>query len=340
VHGSREGQRGRAVVAALAGVVVALLICAAASAAGTLTWTRVPGDPAVSRKGQVTNVSCLANGFCLTVGLTGQTAAWDGRAWHLAPGIHGVRFLSGLSCVSSSFCIAVGNNSTNKRTTNYALRWTGAGWGPPVELYATLGQAGFYDTVHAVSCTSARFCMAIGGPAGSYVFDGMRWSPHDGATGGTDGQGVLSCSSKRFCVNIHDNLPNYWNGSSWRWRRTETEADSIPKLADFISELSCASATFCVAVDPISTPLVFDGRSWRYSSVSVAKPGLTSVSCTNASFCIATSSTSGLALRWDGATWTPTSPLALGTNPTIVSCATTGHCLAVTDTGGAAVATS
>jgi hypothetical protein len=287
----------------------------------------------------VTNLSCIRDGFCLTVSLTGQSAVWDGSSWRLAPSIsHAVAFVSGVSCVTSSFCVAIGSSSTTKRTVNYAVTWTGSSWQAPVELYTDVGEGGEYDLVHGVSCTSTSFCMVLGN-VGSLVWDGAGWSKRNGATGGTDGNGVLSCASSRFCANIHDNLPNYWNGSSWHWASDETESlgEAIPRDDAFISELSCASATFCVAVDTRTTPLIWDGHTWLYSTVSGRAPALTSVSCTTASFCVATSSTTGLALEWDGASWTPTSPLGLSRLPTIVSCGATERCLAVTDEGASAV---
>jgi hypothetical protein len=315
----------------------------AGGASGALAWKSVARDPAVSSRGQVTNLSCIPGGFCLAVGFTGQTGIWDGSSWHLAPRISdGVAFVSGVSCVTSSFCVAIGSSSTMSRTLNYAVIWTGSGWQAPDRLYTDIGMRGEYDLVHGVSCTSTHFCMVLGN-VGSFVWDGAGWSKRSGATGGTDGNGVLSCASSRFCANIHDNLPNYWNGSRWRWAssyKTEPLGNAIPRDDSFISGLSCASATFCVAVDTRTTPLIWDGHTWLYSTVSGRASAPTSVSCTTASFCVATSSTTGLALEWDGASWTPTSPLGLSRLPTVVSCSATKRCLAVTDKGASAVTTS
>jgi hypothetical protein len=340
VRGARHGLRKRAFAAALIAAVAAALIsvASAASAGGGLKWRSVAGDPAVSSKGQVTNLSCIPGGFCLALGLTGQTATWNG-SWHLAPSIsRQVAFVSGVSCVTTSFCVAIGSSSTMKRTVNYAVTWTGSSWRAPVVLYTERGEGGEYDLVHGVSCTSTSFCMTLG-DVGSLVWDGSSWSKRDGATGGTDGNGVLSCASSRFCANIHDNLPNYWNGSAWHWGKTEPLGEAIPRDEAFISELSCVSATFCVAVDALTTPLIWDGHTWLYSTVNGPASELTSVSCTTAAFCLATSSTKGLALEWDGASWTPTAPVGIGRLPTVVSCSGTKRCLAVTDKGASAVTT-
>jgi len=333
--------RRRTVAAALGAAVAATLISvgAAAGSGGALAWKPVARNPAASGKGQVTNLSCVPGGFCLTISLSGQTAVWDGSSWRLAPAIsHSVAFVSGVSCVTSSFCVAIGSHSTTKRTVNYAVTWTGSSWQAPVKLYTDAGEGGEYDLVHGVSCTSTSFCMVLGN-VGSLVWDGAGWSKRRGATGGTDGNGVLSCASSRFCANIHDNLPNYWNGSSWRWASTESLGEAIPRDEAFISELSCVSASFCVAVDTRTPPLIWDGHSWLYSTVRGRAPALTSVSCTTTAFCVATSSTTGLALEWDGASWTPTSPLGLSRLPTVVSCSATKRCLALTDKGASAVTT-
>jgi hypothetical protein len=313
-----------------------------ALASGALTWRSVPGYAPASGQGQVTSLSCAGVGFCLAVGVTGRAGVWDGSSWHAAPSIsRSVAHVGGVSCVTSSFCVAIGSSSTMARTVNYTITWTGTSWQAPVKLYTDVGQEGEYDLVHGVSCTSTHFCMALGN-VGSFVWNGTEWSKRDGATGGTDGNGVLSCASSGFCANIHDNLPDYWNGSAWRWSSGNAESlgNAIPRDDGFMSELSCASATFCVAVGTRTKPLIWDGYTWLYSTVSGRAPALTSVSCTTPSFCVATSSTTGLALEWDGASWTPTSALGLGRLPTVVSCSATNRCLAVTDTGASAVTKS
>jgi hypothetical protein len=335
--------RARVLAAALIAGAAAALIGAGgpASAAGSAGWRVVAGPPVRSGTYLATNLSCAASGFCLAVGSGGETASWSAGAWHAAPAIgRSVGYVAGLSCVTSSFCMAIGDSSTNKRTVDYTIAWTGSGWQQPTTLFTTRGQAGFYDTLHSVSCVSAHFCMTIGG-GGSYLWNGASWSLHGGATTGTDGNGMVSCASSRFCANIHDNLPNYWNGSWWRWRLNEPLGNAIPRDDAFISQLSCVAATFCVAVDPVTTPLIWDGHTWLYSTVSVPKAALTTVSCTSAAFCVAASSTTGLALRWDGASWTTTAALGLEPgekDPVSVACSATGSCLAVTAAGASAVA--
>jgi len=338
MHGRRRRAATVALVAATAGALISA--GSAAGASGALGWKSVASAPVVSSMGQVTKLSCIPSGFCLAVGVSGQTGTWNGSSWHRAPSVsRQLAFVSGVSCVTKSFCVAIGSSSTMKRTVNYAVTWTGSSWRAPVLLYTDRGEYGEYDVVHGVSCTSISFCMTLGN-VGSLVWDGSNWSKRDGATAGTDGNGVLSCASSRFCANIHDNLPNYWNGTAWHWSKTESLGNAIPRDEAFISQLSCVSATFCVAVDTLTTPLIWDGYSWLYTAVSGPAPALTSASCTTATFCVATSSTTGVALEWDGASWTPTSPIGLGRLPTVVSCSGTGRCLAVTDKGASAVTTS
>ena len=156
--GAWTAGRRYAVATALVAVVGATLLSVggAAGSTGALAWRTVARDPAVSSRGQVTNLSCTPAGFCLAVGLTGQTAAWGGSSWRPAPTIgHAVAFVSGVSCVTSSFCVAIGSSSTTKRTVNYAVTWTGSDWRAPVKLYTDMGEGGEYDLVHGVSCTAA-----------------------------------------------------------------------------------------------------------------------------------------------------------------------------------------
>ncbi len=87
-----------------------------------------------------------------------------------------------------------------------------------------------------------------------------------------------------------------FNGSSW----TSALIDPSPtptSQKSYLMSVSCASASFCVAVDWYGRELTFNGQSWSApnlilgyrdpSTGVVYYDSLTSVSCPSASFCVA-----------------------------------------------------
>jgi hypothetical protein len=335
-----------AVAIGVCGLVSACLVAAAgpsaqaAGAGGTLTWTSAGTfDPHAGTTHPVTGLGCTPSGFCLAVDSAGRTFTWTG-AWHAAPAIsRRVGYVSGLSCVTGSFCMAIASEGSPASSSSYAVRWNGTRWDAPVRLYRGSGEAALYGTVRGLSCTSTLFCIAVGAQVGSLVFNGSRWTKHEGSTSGTDGQGVVGCASSRFCIDIHDDLANYWNGGSWRWGAANSKLSSglIPGLNGFAFGVSCVSATFCVAAAGSTAPLVWNGTTWRFASHALSRGGgFESVSCTSTSFCVA-GGQNDLAASWNGTTWAFTSPPQLPDAPVLVSCSRTGSCLAASADGASAI---
>jgi hypothetical protein len=78
-----------------------------------------------------------------------------------------------------------------------------------------------------------------------------------------------------------------WNGTGWSAPR------AIEKGQGGLSEVSCASAKFCMAGDQGGSFLLWNGTSWSApqtidaSARSNTSPGFESVSYASASFCVA-----------------------------------------------------
>lgn len=338
-----RGPLARAVMPAVLGAV---LVCVAASipsrpalAAVPINWTpAVKFDPEATSADPVTGVSCTPGRYCLAVDKAGGTFVWT-RAWTRGPSVGSdVQDVTGVSCVSPSFCVAIGTSTLGTRVASYAVTWTGKRWRAPVMLYSgAVRGAGYYGEVQAVSCTSESFCMLIGGQVNSLVFDGSRWKRRPGRTTGTDGQGVVACATRQFCLDIHDGFFNVWTGRSWDWTSGAPQqlSGAIPGLTNFVDSISCVSAHFCVAVDQSTAPLLWNGRSWRYGSDASGADGFSSVSCATPRFCVA-ASRRGVAADWHGDGWRVRSPLGLGVTPVLVSCVNQTGCLAVSVRGDAA----
>jgi hypothetical protein len=99
-----------------------------------------------------------------------------------------------------------------------------------------------------------------------------------------------------------------------------------------VNAVSCATASFCVAVDGIGDAVTYDGTSWSATTID-PETSLISVSCPTASFCVADDA-NGDVLTYDGSSWSaPDNVDTAGYGLGSVSCPTSSFCAAV-DEGG------
>ncbi len=163
-----------------------------------------------------------------------------------------------------------------------------------------------------VSCVSATFCMAVG--SADYGLDNFQ-EPIGPET-----------SAER------------WDGSSWTVIPTPV-AGANPEL----EAVSCASATFCVAVgenagngfkvrNARALLEAWNGAGWTIQPTpagSVTASGLSAVSCVSSSFCIAVGAP--VSVVWDGSSWRkikiPT--VRYQSELSAISCVTVTQCTAV-----------
>lgn len=191
---------------------------------------------------QLSGVSCLTATFCEAVGSgfssSKEAMTWNGTSWagQFTPvPAHrlGIAF-GGASCVSVNRCQAVGYSVANggelPPTFTLAELWDGRDWA----VQPTPGPKGM-PALAAVSCDSARACMAVGG-----TFDP------------TTASGV--------------SLAEQWNGTSWLARPTPHPAGSVITQ---LSGVSCARAQACEAVGEIERTILqplaegWNGHTWR-----------------------------------------------------------------------------
>jgi hypothetical protein len=104
-----------------------------------------------------------------------------------------------------------------------------------------------------------------------------------------------------------------------------------------ITSVSCASQTFCVAVDNAGNVLMFKGRAWsRPVNIDTNTYGFTSVSCATTKFCVAVDA-EGYESTWNGRRWVTTGEIdTSGATYPSVSCPTVNFCAAVDQFGNAA----
>ena len=108
-----------------------------------------------------------------------------------------------------------------------------------------------------------------------------------------------------------------------------------------INAVSCASSTFCEAVDNGGNALAYRGSGWSAPTSVDSTTSISSVSCPSATFCAAVDS-SGEALTFNGTSWSPPLPvdplglLGLSANQKAfmsVSCVSASFCAAVDGDG-------
>jgi len=226
--------------------------------------------PTLPRFSGLLGVSCRSARFCIAVG--GPTGGdlgpslaelWNGTSWTRSrtPNYPGAdqTTLDALSCLSTRNCTAVGSwySSRTGSGGTVAERWNGVRW----TIHPTPA-SGDLSELAGVSCLSASFCMAVGGPPAGDTGPGLadRWNGRDWTrirvpAGTLNG---VSCRSARLCTAVGTKggrtLAEHWNGTAWAIQRTPNPRRPPQTLLDWsvsLSGVSCTSANACYAVGTI-----------------------------------------------------------------------------------------
>lgn len=232
-----------------------------------------------------------------------------------------------------------------------AEKWNGRAWRIKPTPKPAEFAAGLFN---AVSCSSARFCMAVGyaySRPDTYrtlaeAWSGSTWTieptPTPGAGGHLDS---VSCTSATSCIagglTSEGQLAEHWDGSTW----TVMSQTELP-TAD-LRGVSCTEADSCTAVglDPDTGSALaehWNGSIWTAEETTDpghGRYGLNAVSCPQASSCVAVGSYTGkggaqyaFSATWNGATWTdekaPSRPGTNGDYLTGITCFSAQKCIA------------
>jgi hypothetical protein len=308
-----------------AGVAASGALAGGSSAAlGGRTWTVKPTpDPVGAEISVLGSVSCSSARACTAVGSSAASLSsftfplaerWDGNSWRIqaTPTPKGTSdTLYGVSCPSARACIAVGSAFHSARRQNTALTeiWNGSGWRVQ-SVPAISGPSSLY----AVSCTSARSCVAVGHTLGAPQhaiierWDGNTWRIQAIPQLAKDTTLVgVSCPQARFCTAVGWNtatgsarpLALSWSGENW-----QVQAVPLPRHAPagLFDAVSCTSAKACTATGtdfshPGGPTLAerWNGKTWRVQrtpnpaniSLSSSEVALDGVSCSSAKACTA-----------------------------------------------------
>ena len=303
------------------------VLTATSPAGGAGAWNATPVASSIIR---ITAVSCPAASLCVAVDGAGNVLAstnptGGADAWTVS-NVDGSNTLSAVSCASTSLCVAVdgvGNVVTSTNPTGGAGAWTVSnvdgsntlsavscastsfcvavdGVGNVVTSIDPTGGSGAwgeakidgdpYAYLSGISCPSATFCVAVGS---GNVFTSSDPTGGPGAWTATRvGLSQVTCVSASLCVGVGGGsvvTSTNPTGGAGAW--TVAEVDAVHYPADFLSAVSCPSASLCVAFDSAgnvvtSTDPTGGAGAWAITNVDGANP-LTGVSCPAASLCVA-----------------------------------------------------
>ncbi len=234
-------------------------------------------------------------------------------------------------------------SATVSRSTKCTVSASPAVAGLPVTEACTAGatpaQVSVPVTLPALSGTTAQkylLTLKVSGPGGTSsasasgtVWPAMKFSAPVTVDAPAGWIGAVSCVSSTFCVGLDlaSGSALRWNGTSWS---APDRLESGAYLdAGYDMHLSCASASFCMAVDTSGNGFAYDGTSWS----ATAGVGLDAValSCASSTFCVAVSTTE--ATIFNGSSWSAPVTVAATDVLTSVSCASDSFCIAVSAAG-------
>jgi hypothetical protein len=230
---------------------------------------------------------------------SGNTYLFNGSAWSQAGAVDQFyesegAVTPGISCASSQFCLVVdqyGNDAV----------YNGSGWVQGNGIPGLSEYSNYMDQNYApdVSCASSDFCAVVSDSGVAYVFQGGWYTDiidPDAVGDASTGYAGLSCPAPGSCVAMEDNgdVITFSNGS---WG-APVHVDSDPTIS--AAFVSCASASYCVAVDNDGNTFVDNGTGWVPVTSDAPSGPVTSLSCPSPGFCAATNN-SGQAFFFRGA---------------------------------------
>ena len=266
----------------------------------SLTW----GSPEAADPphGGISSISCATPTSCALVDYHGYAQTYNGATWGAQTPVNTPSRLLAVSCATVNFCVAVGDK--------VASIYNGTTWATPVAVDA--------QTLDAVSCPTTTFCIAADQSGRVLTFDGSVWS----APTAVDNYGIhaVSCPTTTFCAAEDGSRIMTFNGSTWS--APHVVYTSAPSGAIF--GLSCASASFCAAVDYGGNAAIYNGTTWTDANPTTIP--LIGVSCPTTSFCMATDA-DGNAYTSNGTTWSaPATVFSSGRDNITLTCASASFC--------------
>jgi hypothetical protein len=304
-------------------------------------WTRsaLP-KPAGADVITVSGIACPSRTECVAVGAGyPPPSAKNGNSFPFADRWNGSRWTAGraaaaaagggfaaVSCPSARSCYAVGQYTTKSSDVLPLIEhWNGSAW---AKQNAPVPAGRSFAQLTAVSCPSAKFCVAVGTDGAGELIERLTASGWAKTTPRSAPSAMLfgvSCPSASSCFAVGSGLTTSggsvgerWNGRSWSAFTTPVpRGDSNAGL----EAVSCVSASHCLAVGSYANTSSrsgvyadsWNGRGWHQVSMTTTGGHIgdfAAVDCTGAASCAALGATTQFAATarsesafWNGTRW-------------------------------------
>ena len=264
-------------------------------------------------------VSCWAPGRCLTLARSGAAFELESGRWHRRPSVHHRLDYLSLSCGAARLCMAATDDDR-------AYRWDGRHW----RTHAFRAPTGATYT-GSVACAGPAFCAWADADGGVAVWR-HRWGKTRSrpAFRNFSTPPFIACPAAGRCLAAQDGGTSRPAAAVLRhggWHAVQ----GYPGTYSPTPEVSCATPTFCMAVNRDSAPRAFDGTGWSRVPTSPAfgyPAG--DVSCPTTSFCASVSAGQDQAFLWRDHVWSGVDPDVMPfQDDWAVDCATATWCLYV-----------
>lgn len=219
----------------------------------------------------------------------------------------------GLSCVGQDWCMTA---------SPFGIWVYPSGLGQsPYRVGFTLSRG--YDYPTYISCASRGFCMLAQAQQAATWRNGKLAQRQVIPATSNGTFTTVSCASTAFCAAGTNTGHLYtWRSGTWR--------PAAAVFPGYVAGLSCASASYCVAVSADAAS-VWLGQSWS-TPVKLGISDADSVSCPSAGWCQVTGA-GGEVLPFTAGTPGPAHQLGTA-NMTAVSCTSASFCVTAAYTGG------
>jgi hypothetical protein len=234
--------------------------------------------------GELDAVSCRTTTFCMAVSNLDGYSIYNGAGWstiHWPPLGIGNSFHA-VSCASPTFCDAEVDNSGDQ------AQWDSGAWTETTEdksLNVRIGQGP--SNVSCAPSSTAKYCVYVDNYNDYALYDNGTWVDRGSklfAAGYV--QAEVSCYAVDRCGAIDDNGDAItYNGSSWS---TSKLVDPRGGPAGAPADLSCVTG-FCAAGTVDGNVLYDNAGSWS-APLAVDHSHITAISCASSTFCVAVDS--------------------------------------------------
>jgi hypothetical protein len=225
----------------------------------------------------------------------------------------------GISCVAVTWCQAALGNGT-------MAVFAGSTW-------TTSGVVDKGGDIVSLSCPTTRFCAAVDDDGKALIYRGT-WSAPVAVDSGGQLQDV-SCTGSTFCMAVSTDSP----GTAYRFNGTRWSAVAAPNPStpqggsepNTLSAVSCASSTYCVALDDFGEAFVWNGGSWSNPVTfdSQLQDGDDAVSCPAKGFCMVVDDNGNAVPILEGSPGSSRQLDSSSVGLNDVSCASAARCVAV-----------